>query len=149
MVFDKWYLIKSISAVTNYNSSSCFNCIQSRETIEGHEIWKNIQCLNRQNKCLPYFHIHFTFIITYQIESKETISRNSIEIAGSGGFYLTESLFLAMFQKHTKLFNSNFKTFKFLHSYFYLKKSNNNFTSPYHEIFLKSFENQKFDHSSI
>ena len=24
MVFDKWYLIKSISAVTNYNSSSCF-----------------------------------------------------------------------------------------------------------------------------
>ena len=23
MVFDKWYLIKSISAVTNYNSSSC------------------------------------------------------------------------------------------------------------------------------
>ena len=24
MVFDKWYLIKSISAVTNYNSSSCY-----------------------------------------------------------------------------------------------------------------------------
>ena len=24
MVLDKWYLIKSISAVTNYNSSSCF-----------------------------------------------------------------------------------------------------------------------------
>ena len=24
MVFDKWYLIKSISAVANYNSSSCF-----------------------------------------------------------------------------------------------------------------------------
>ena len=24
MVFDKWYLIKSISTVTNYNSCSCF-----------------------------------------------------------------------------------------------------------------------------
>ena len=27
MVFDKVYLIKSISAVTNYNSSSCFNTL--------------------------------------------------------------------------------------------------------------------------
>ena len=40
MVFDKWYLIigfdkvyliKGISAVTNYNSSSCFNSINRKK----------------------------------------------------------------------------------------------------------------------